>query len=123
MAAGIATLEKIGEPGFYEALDAAAGRLLNGLTAEAENAGVEVTADRVGSMMGLYFSVGPVSNFEEAKKSNLDQFSHYYNAMRDRGIYLAPSQFEAAFVSAAHDSIAIDKTLAAAKSVFEEMAG
>jgi glutamate-1-semialdehyde 2,1-aminomutase len=123
MAAGIATLKVIGQPGFYESLDAVAGRLLDGLRAEAEKAGVEVTADRVGSMMGLYFSPGPVSNFEEAKKSNLDQFSKYYNAMRERGIYLAPSQFEAAFVSAAHDATAIDKTLAAAKAVFEEMAG
>jgi glutamate-1-semialdehyde 2,1-aminomutase len=74
-------------------------------------------------MMGLFFSPGPVSNFEEAKRSNLDQFSQYYNAMRERGIYLAPSQFEAAFVSAAHDATAIDKTLAAAKAAFEEMAG
>jgi glutamate-1-semialdehyde 2,1-aminomutase len=123
MAAGIATLKVIGQPGFYAALDAVAGRLLDGLKAEADNAGIEVTADRVGSMMGLYFSPGPVSNFEEAKKSNLNQFSIYYNAMRERGIYLAPSQFEAAFVSAAHDTTAIDKTLAAAKAVFEEMAG
>jgi glutamate-1-semialdehyde 2,1-aminomutase len=123
MAAGIATLKQIGQPGFYETLDAVAGRLLDGLKTEAENAGVKVTADRVGSMMGLYFSPGPVSNFEEAKKSNLDQFSKYYKAMRERGIYLAPSQFEAAFVSAAHDAEAIDKTLAAAKAVFEKMTG
>jgi len=123
MAAGIATLKEIAKPGFYEALDTASARLLDGFKAEAENAGIAVTADRVGSMMGLYFSAGPVTNFEEAKTSDLDRFSTYYKAMRDRGIYLAPSQFEASFVSAAHDAAAIDKTLEAAKAVFGELAG
>ena len=74
-------------------------------------------------MMGLYFSPGPVTNFEEAKTSDLDRFSSYYKAMRDRGIYLAPSQFEAAFVSAAHDTSAIEKTIGAAKVVFNEILG
>ncbi len=123
MAAGIATLKEIAKPGFYEALDAATARLLDGLKTEAQNAGIEVTADRVGSMMGLYFSPGPVTNFEEAKTSDLDRFSSYYKAMRDRGIYLAPSQFEAAFVSAAHDTSAIEKTIGAAKVVFNEILG
>lgn len=121
MAAGIATLKEISRPGFYEALDTVTARLLDGLKTEATAAGIEVTADRVGSMMGLYFTPGPVANFEDAKKSDLDRFSRYYKVMRDRGIYLAPSQFEAGFVSAAHDEAAIDKTLAAAKAAFGEI--
>ena len=123
MAAGIATLKEIAKPGFYEALDVASARLLDGLKAKADKAGIAVTTDRVGSMMGLYFSPGPVTNFQEAKTSDLDRFSTYYRAMRDRGIYLAPSQFEASFVSAAHDATAIDKTLEAAQAVFGELSG
>lgn len=121
MAAGIATLKEIGRPGFYDALDTVSERLLDGLKAEAGNAGIEVSADRVGSMMGLYFAPGPITNFEEAKKSNLTRFSKYYKAMLDNGVYLAPSQFEAAFVSAAHDDAAIEKTLEAAKAAFAEL--
>lgn len=122
MAAGIATLKEISRPGFYEALDSVASHLLDGLITHAETAGIEITADRVGSMVGLYFTAGPVSNFEDAKKSDLDRFSKYYKAMRRRGIYLAPSQFEASFVSAAHDAAAIEKTLIAAAAVFTELA-
>ncbi len=122
MAAGIATLKEISRPGFYDSLDAAADRLLKGLKAAAEDAGIAVSADRVGSMMGIFFSPGPVINFEAAKKSNLDQFSRYYKVMRDKGIYLAPSQFEAVFLSAAHDATAIDKTLSAANAAFGALA-
>ncbi len=121
MAAGIATLKEIAQPGFYEALDNTSARLLEGLKTEAENAGIEITADRVGSMMGLYFAPGPVTNFDEAKGSDLQRFSTYYKGMRDRGVYLAPSQFEALFVSAAHDASAINKTIEAARAVFGEI--
>lgn len=123
MAAGIASLKEVGRPGFYEALDVISGKLLDGLRAEAENAGIEVTADRVGSMLGLYFAPGPISNFEDAKKSDLNRFAKYYKGMLSHGIYLAPSQFEAAFVSAAHDDAAIDATLQAAKLVFSSLGG
>lgn len=122
MAAGIATLREIGRPGFYENLDIVSARLMEGLKSEADRAGIEVTVDRVGSMLGLYFAPGPVSNFKDAKKSNLERFSKYYKAMLAQGIYLAPSQFEAGFVSAAHDDAAIDKTLEAARKVFTELA-
>lgn len=121
MAAGIATLREIARPGFYEDLDVVSARLMEGLVSEADRAGIEVTVDRVGSMLGLFFAPGPVSNFEDAKKSDLDRFSKYYNAMLAQGIYLAPSQFEAGFVSAAHDDAAIDKTLAAARKAFAEL--
>jgi glutamate-1-semialdehyde 2,1-aminomutase len=118
MAAGIASLKEIGRPGFYESLDVISGKLLDGLKAEAVTAGIEITADRVGSMLGLYFASGPIKNFEDAKKSDLNRFSKYYKGMLSQGIYLAPSQFEAVFVSAAHDDAAIDATLQAAKLVF-----
>lgn len=121
MAAGIATLKQIGQAGFYEALDLVAAKLLDGLKAEAENAEIAVTTDRVGSMLGLYFAAGPISNFQDAKKSNLSRFSTYYQAMLAQGIYLAPSQFEAAFVSAAHDDEAIELTLQAAKVAFSQL--
>jgi glutamate-1-semialdehyde 2,1-aminomutase len=121
MAAGIASLTEIGRPGFYAALDAMSGKLLDGLRAEAENAGIEVTADRVGSMLGLYFASGPISNFEDAKKSDLNRYTKFYKGMLAQGIYLAPSQFEAAFVSAAHDDAAIDATVEAAKLVFSSL--
>ncbi len=122
MAAGIATLTEIGKPGFYEAMDQASGKLLDGLTGAAEKAGVQVTTARVGSMLGLYFTEGPVCNFADAKISDLDRFSNYYKGMMANGVYLAPSQFEASFVSAAHDEAAIDKTTEAAEAVFASLA-
>ena len=118
MAAGIATLQEIAKPGFYEALEQKSELLLNGLKTAARNTGVPVTADRVGSMLGLFFTQGPVRNFSEAKTSDLERFSQYYRGMRESGIYLAPSQFEAVFVSAAHDEEAISQTVASAETVF-----
>lgn len=123
MAAGIATLKEIGRSGFYEAIEKTSAKLLDGLKAEARQAGIEIAADRVGSMLGLFFTSGPVVDFKGAKKSDLDIFSRYYKGMLDRGIYLAPSQFEAFFVSAAHNDLAIEKTLRAARECFAEMAG
>ena len=123
MAAGIETLKAIREPGFYEALSAKTTRLVDGLKGAAAKAGVPCTADTAGSMFGLYFTAGPVANFEDAKTSNLDLFSAYYNRMLEEGIYLAPSQFEAAFVSAAHTDEDIDGTIAAATKVLGELAG
>ncbi len=121
MAAGIATLTAVGRPGFYEALDAISDRLLGGLRQAAEQSGIEIAADRVGSMLGLFFAKGPVRNFADAKKSDLKRFSRFYQGMLNRGIYLAPSQFEALFVSAAHGSGAIDRTISAAEEVFSQM--
>lgn len=119
MAAGVATLKQIAEPGFYEALDRQAAKLIAGLRDAAAAAGVPVTTARVGGMLGLFFSDGPVHNFVDAKRSNLERFSAYYRGMLAAGIYLAPSQFEAFFISAAHDDAAIDKTLQAAEMVFK----
>jgi glutamate-1-semialdehyde 2,1-aminomutase len=122
MAAGIATLEEIARPGFYEALDEKAARLAAGLQQAADSAGIAVSIDRAGSMMGLFFSGGPVHSFADAKTSDLERFSAYYKKMRDAGIYLAPSQFEALFVSAAHENDHIDRTVVAAQKVMAEIA-
>ncbi len=122
MAAGIATLKELSKPGFYQALEQTSQQLLNGLQQAARKAGIAVSTDRVGSMLGLFFTSGPVLNFEDAKHSDLNRFTAYYQQMLARGIYLAPSQFEAFFVSAAHDAVALEKTLAAAEAVFGSLA-
>ena len=122
MAAGIETLKAIREPGFYEALTEKTTRLVKGLAGAAEKAGIPHTADTAGSMFGIYFTGMDVANFEDAKTSNLDLFSAYYRRMLEEGVYLAPSQFEAGFVSAAHTDEDIDATIAAATKVLAELA-
>jgi glutamate-1-semialdehyde 2,1-aminomutase len=121
MAAGIATLRLLNEPGFYETLDKKADRLASGLEMAAENAGIDVRVDRAGSMLGFFFTDRAVMNFDDAKTSNLKMFSDYYKGMLEEGIYLAPSQFEALFVSAAHDMEHIDTTIRAAESVLDRL--
>ncbi len=122
MAAGIATLMQLKKPGFYENLDKKADLLATGLEKAAEKAGVNARVDRAGSMLGLFFTDRDVKNFEDAKTSDLDMFSAYYNGMLEKGIYLAPSQFEALFVSAAHEAEHIDKTIEAAEEVLKKQA-
>jgi glutamate-1-semialdehyde 2,1-aminomutase len=117
MAAGIAMLTQLKEPGFYDKLDEKAGRLAVGFKEAAENAGLNAVVDRVGSMLGLFFTDRSVLNFDDAKTSDLEMFSAYYKGMLQKGIYLAPSQFEALFVSAAHDIEHIDATVKAAQEV------
>ena len=114
MAAGIATLKALDAPEFYKNLERTAGRLADGLAAAA---GTNAVVNRVGSMLGLFFTAGPVTDFETAKMSDLDKFTDYYQKMLEKGIYLAPSQFEALFVSAAHTDEDIDATIFAAKEV------
>ncbi|MDL1981238.1 MAG: glutamate-1-semialdehyde 2,1-aminomutase [Deltaproteobacteria bacterium] len=121
MAAGIATLMQLKKPGFYENLDKKADLLATGLEKAAEKAGVKARVDRAGSMLGLFFTDRDVKNFEDAKTSDLDMFSAYYNGMLEKGIYLAPSQFEALFVSAAHEAEHIDKTIEAAEEVLKDL--
>jgi len=119
MAAGIATLTQLNTPDFYEALDEKTERLAAGLKRASEKAGIKVKLARAGSMLGLFFTDRDVMNFEDAKTSDLKMFSDYYKGMLREGIYLAPSQFEALFVSAAHDTAHIDKTIQAAEKVME----
>ncbi len=117
MAAGIATLEQLKTPGFYEALEETSARLAAGLGEAAKKAGIKTVSNRVGSMMGLFFTDRAVSSFDDAKTSDLGMFSNYYKGMLQKGIYLAPSQFEAAFVSSAHTAEHIDATIKAAGEV------
>ena len=121
MAAGIATLEQIKQPGFYDALDAKADRLARGLKEAASRNKVIVFDDRVGSMMGLFFTGQAVTNFSDAQTSDLGRFTAYYKGMLERGIYLAPSQFEASFISAAHNLEHIDTTIQAADEVMSQL--
>ncbi|HKK91646.1 MAG TPA: glutamate-1-semialdehyde 2,1-aminomutase [Desulfobacteraceae bacterium] len=122
MAAGIATFEELMKPGFYEALDAKTEKLVNGIRQAAENVGIPVDAGHLGSMAGIFFTDKKVKNFDDAKTSNLELFSAYYKGMLERGIYLAPSQFEALFVSGAHTDDDIDTTITAAAEVMKTIA-
>jgi glutamate-1-semialdehyde 2,1-aminomutase len=115
MAAGLATLRELRKPGIYEALEARARTLADGLAEAASEAGVELTTAAVGGMFGFFFHPGPVRNFEEAKKSHAERFRVFFHAMLDAGIYLAPSAYEAGFVSLAHRPADVATTLAAAR--------
>ncbi len=119
MAAGLATLRELQKPGFYEALEKIATRLAVGLQGAAVAIGMPVTFNRVGSMLGMFFTEQAVTNFADAKTSNLEMFAAYYRGMLERGVYLAPSQFEASFVSAAHSREDVDHTVRAASEVFQ----
>ncbi len=121
MAAGIATLTKLGEPGFYDALSEKANYLAKGLKLAAKNAGVNVKVYTAGSMLGLFFTDKEVKNFDDAKKCNSDMFVKYYTNMLERGIYLAPSAFEALFVSSVHGKELLDKTIEAAEESMKEI--
>ncbi len=115
MAAGIATLTQLKKPGFYDALDEKADQLAIGLEKAARTAGIKTNINRVGSMIGLFFTDSDVKNFDDAKTSDLDMFSAYYKGMLEKGIYLAPSQFETIFISSAHSVKDIDATIKAAE--------
>jgi glutamate-1-semialdehyde 2,1-aminomutase len=115
MAAGLETLRRLEGPGAYEQLSERSDQLVSGLREIAEECGVEFTADSVGGMFGFFFHPGPVTQFEEAKKANGERFRRFFKAILDQGVYLAPSAFEAGFVSLAHRRSDIDRTLAAAR--------
>ncbi len=117
MAAGIACLKLLQQPGVYDELENMSRILITGLKRVADEAGIPVQVDCCGAMLGMFFSDQPVTDFKSAKKSDLDRFAAYYRGMLERGIFLAPSQFEAFFISTAHTRVDIDKTLDAAKAV------
>ena len=120
MSAGIASLDLLAAPGFYEALERRAQRLENGLAKAVREASAPATAVRAGSLLTLFFSRAPVTDYASAKKCDTRRFAELFQGMLDRGIFLAPSQFEALFVSAAHSDADIDRTLVAAR---ESLAG
>ena len=119
MAAGLATLEQLDAPGFYEALSASTLRLSQGLEAAAAEAGVAISTENAGGMFGCVFTDGgPVRSFAQVAAADIERFRTFFHGMLDEGIYLAPSAFEAGFVSAAHSNDDIDATIAAASRVF-----
>ena len=121
MAAGIATLKELKTPGFYDTLETRAQQLVAGLKFIADKSKIPISCTHVGAMLGLFFTDGAVACFDDAKKSDLDRFAAYYKGMLENGVYLAPSQFEAFFLSAAHDEAVIQQTLSAAETVFSSL--
>ncbi|MFN8501539.1 glutamate-1-semialdehyde 2,1-aminomutase [Kouleothrix sp.] len=119
MVAGIATLEAIGAPGAFARLESAATRLRDGFAQAAEAAGVPLQAAAAGSMWGFFFTAAPVRDYASAKQhADTARYARFFHAMLERGVYLAPSQFEAAFVSLAHDDALVERTLDAARDAF-----
>jgi glutamate-1-semialdehyde 2,1-aminomutase len=118
MTAGLVTLRRLRDPDVYRRLDLAGARLCAGLMEAAREAGVEVTINRAGSMWTVFFTAGPVEDWASAAKSDRGRFARFFHAMLDEGVYLPPSQFEAAFISLAHDDAVLDKTVEAARRAF-----
>jgi glutamate-1-semialdehyde 2,1-aminomutase len=124
MAAGLATLEIVATPGFHDDLTRKAGRLCDGILATARDAGVPMTSNRVGGMFGLFFTdAAEVTCFADVMACDVERFKRFFHGMLDEGVYLAPSAFEAGFVSAAHGDAEIDATVAAAGRVLRDLAG
>jgi glutamate-1-semialdehyde 2,1-aminomutase len=119
MAAGYATLRYLRDhKEIYKQLDKLAGELVTGVASAAKQAGVEMTHNRVGSMFTWFFTPGPVTDWNSAAKADTEAFGRFFRSMLDAGVYLPPSQFEAAFLSAAHTEEDVQQTIAAAKQSF-----
>jgi glutamate-1-semialdehyde 2,1-aminomutase len=110
-AAGIAMLEELAKPGVYEQLEATASSLADGMAAAAAETGTAASIARVGSMLGMFFAEGPITNYAEATQSDTERFGRYFHALLDRGVYVAPSQYEVLFVSLAHSEQDVATTL------------
>jgi len=121
--AGIATLRALQRPGVWDGIAAQTEKLIAGLRSAASEAGVAIQAASVGTMAGFFFNDTPVHNYDEAKTSDTDAYATFFQAMLDRGVYFAPSQFEALFLSSAHSDEDIETTIAAARDSFAVMAG
>ena len=121
MTAGIKTLELLNKSGTYEYLDKITQKLSQGLLKIAKETGNEACGGQISAMFGLFFNPGPVHNYEDAKKSDLSKFARFHRGMLERGVYLAPSQFEAGFTSLAHTDEDIDRTLAMAHEVMSSL--
>jgi len=122
MAAGLKTLELISIAGFFERLTESTTVLVNGLAQRATSAGIDFTTNSVGGMFGLFFTAASqVTSFDEVMSCDQNRFKQFFHAMLDEGVYLAPSAFEAGFVSAAHGDEVIEQTLRAAAKVFDTL--
>src|SRR6202042_2516173 len=125
MAAGCATLKHLRDhkQEIYPRLEKLSGELVEGVAAAAKDAGVPLCYNRVGSMFTWFFTAGPVTDWDSAAKSNTEAFGKFFRAMLDSGIYLPPSQYEAAFLGATHSSEDVQRTIAAAKGAFAAVKG
>jgi glutamate-1-semialdehyde 2,1-aminomutase len=122
MAAGLATLGEIGKPGFFDALGAQTGQLVDGLANIAAEAGIPLATVHLGGMFGFVFTdADRVSSFDQVAAADIERFRTFFHGMLDHGVYLAPSAFEAGFVSAAHGDDEISRTLDAARTVMQEL--
>jgi glutamate-1-semialdehyde 2,1-aminomutase len=122
VAAGLATLKLVDTPGFQSRIEATTRSLVEGLAACAKRAGVTFSSQAIGSMFGLYFRASPPTRFAEVMQCDAQRFNRFFQSMLAQGIYLAPSAYEAGFVSSAHDADDIEQTLAAAKEAFRHVA-
>ncbi len=123
VSAGLATLKRVLAPGFFERLGDTTRALVDGLQREAKTAGFSFSAASLGGMFGLFFRASPPASFAQVMESDREAFNRFFHAMLERGVYLAPSAFEAGFVSAAHGGAEIEATFAAARSAFASMRG
>jgi glutamate-1-semialdehyde 2,1-aminomutase len=115
MRAGIAALKQLSKPDLYDEMTQLARRLVFGLRSELADARIAAQINAIGSLATVFFTAAPVRSYTDAKRSDTKRYARFFREMLDRGIFLAPSQFEATFVSAAHTSADIDRTLAAAR--------
>ena len=122
MTAGLATLDLVSRPGFYEALSNTTEKLTNGIQKEADAVGIPLATNQIGGMFGIFFSkTKKVTCFKDVMACDQERFKHFFHGMLAEGIYLAPSAYETGFVSSAHDNTDIDATLAAARKVFKSL--
>lgn len=120
MAAGLSTLKLLKDKNIYNDLESKGNRLFNGLKQAADKAGIDIVINHIASLGSLFFTKGPVKDFASAKKSDPNFFKKLYKHMRENGIYLAPSPFEAYFVSIAHNNEVIDRTIEVASDFFKQ---
>jgi glutamate-1-semialdehyde 2,1-aminomutase len=121
MAAGIATLTELQKPGTWEMLEARSAELVTGMSQAAKGAKINTVVQRVGTMFTTFFTDQAVINWETAKSANTEKYAQYFRAMLEKGVYFAPSQFEAGFMSTAHREEDIIKTVAVAQEAFRSL--
>jgi glutamate-1-semialdehyde 2,1-aminomutase len=121
MVAGLATIGEWTKPGVFDRTAQATSNLVSGLSERARRFGVPFTAQSLGTMFGFFFHPGPVHSYDDAKRSDTDRFKKFFHLMLERGVYMAPSAFEAGFTSAAHTPDVIDATLEAAHESFKKL--
>ena len=122
MRAGIATLKELSKPGLYDGIREHARKLVHGLKNALSSAGLHAQVNSIGSLSTIFFAPEPVTNYTQAKMSDTKLYARYFREMLNRGIFLAPSQFEAAFVSASHTAADIDRTISTAQEVLKLIA-